>query len=79
MGSTLGDQTICIKTGSLKVGNALVDAIRILLRAAALEDILHSRGIPNLLRRILTTGEQTPVAEHLRTTQGDEFGGHTTH
>ena len=79
MGSALRDQALGIVAGCLQRLYTLVDAIRILLAAATLEDILHSLRILDLLGGILTAAEQSPVSEHLRSTQGDELRLHTAH
>ena len=59
--------------------DTLADAVRILLRAAALENHADSLWILNVLRCILTAAEQTPIAEDLRTAQGDEFCLYAAH
>ena len=79
MGGVFGDKTFGIEASSLQGLDALVDAVRILLVATTNEDVLHARGIFDLLRHIGASREQSPVAEDLRTTQGDELRLHATH
>ena len=79
VGSALGDETLGVVAGSLQVGDALVDAVGILLVTAALEDVLHNCRILDLIGSVLSAAEQSPVAEDLGTAQGDELRLHTTH
>ena len=79
VGRALGDETLGVVACSLQVSDALVDAVGILLVTTTLEDILHHLRILDLIGSILAAREQTPVAEHLGTAQGDEFRLHTTH
>ena len=79
VGSALGDETLGIEAGSLQGLDALVDAVGVLLVTTTYEDVLHALGILDLLGHIGAAREQTPVAEDLRTTQGDEFGLYATH
>ena len=62
MSSALGDKAMGIIAGSLQVSHGLVDAVRTLLAATALEDHLYDIRILDLLGSILATAEVRKLA-----------------
>ena len=78
MGSILRNKTFGVETSCLQSLYALIDAVRILLGAAALKDELHLLRVLDVLGGVSATTQQTVVAEYLGTTQGNEFCLNTT-